>query len=138
MKVFLERLSCIESRLLRVIAIGIINTIFGYSIFLISYLILKDHNISISLATVVGVIFNYMTVGNYIFDNQGWKQFPLFIISYIISFLANILILNALVYFELNVIIAQALSLPPTIAISYLFNSRISFRKNIDRPTDVV
>jgi putative flippase GtrA len=118
-----------RSRPIRFVFFGVINTVFGYSIFVVAYVMSASHNLSILIATVIGIVFNYFTTSRYVFDNIGWRKFPMFVLSYVLSFSVNVALLNALISCGINPIVAQALSLPPTIIVSYLFNATISFRR---------
>lgn len=119
-----------RERFLRFLLVGAVNTVFGYSIFAIIYMVSNNHNISAVVATAGGVLFNYFSTGKFVFNNRGYAAFLPFILVYIVALILNIIVLNGLIYFGLNAFISQALSLPVLVITSYFLNSRIAFRVN--------
>src|SRR4051794_16854283 len=55
------------SQFLTFLAVGILNTAFGYGVFAGLYLLGGSHRVSIVIATGFGVVFNYFTMGRLVF-----------------------------------------------------------------------
>lgn len=111
--------------------VGVLNTIFGYGVFALIYLVTSQPNFSIITATIIGVVFNFFTTGRIVFGNQKNSILVSFIFGYFVTLSLNIVLLNVLLEFGLNCLIAQALLLPITVVLSYLINSRIVFRSRV-------
>nr|MBF4302272.1 hypothetical protein [Vibrio anguillarum] len=77
---------------------GVINTIFGYSLFSFLIFINIDHKISITISTIIGVVFNYFNFGRNVFKIES-NQFTFyrFFFVYILSYLINLVFITLLV-----------------------------------------
>jgi putative flippase GtrA len=118
----------LQLRPVRFIAIGVVNTIFGYTLFTCFYLVSGDHRLSIIGATLVGVIFNFFTTGRIVFKNsENWLVFR-FVAGYSISLGANLILLEVLVRLGVGALVAQLVCLPPVVLLTYFVNARLVFR----------
>ncbi|MBC7578496.1 MAG: GtrA family protein [Tardiphaga sp.] len=118
----------LRSRPVRFIAIGIVNTIFGYAVFTGLYLVSGNHRLSIIGATIVGVIFNFFTTGRIVFGSSDNRLILRFVAGYAISLGVNLVLLEVLVRLGVNALIAQLISLPPVVVLTYFVNARLVFR----------
>ena len=50
-----------------------------------------DYKIAITIATIFGVIFNYISTGRFIFRYSGFDRIIPFILTYIVIYLINLL-----------------------------------------------
>jgi putative flippase GtrA len=107
---------------LKFLVIGLINTIFGYSLY--STLIYIEFPIEISLlsSTLIGVIFNFVSFSKLLFkENLFAFLFLKFVICYILIYFLNIELLKFLINIRnLNPFLSQALCLPIFVIISWL------------------
>src|SRR5689334_4804355 len=108
-----------ESKLARFLAVGALNTVFGYSIFAVVYLFSGRANIALIVATIIGVLFNFFTTGRFVFRSKTWRRFVPFCGAYGASYLVNLVLLNSMLSFGATALVAQAMSIPLTIAVSY-------------------
>lgn len=118
----------LKMRPVRFIAIGIVNTIFGYSVFALLYVVSGDHRMSIVGATIVGVIFNFFTTARIVFKNSNNRLIFRFISGYAISLGANMMLLEVLVRAGVGPLVAQLICLPPVVVLTYFVNARLVFR----------
>jgi putative flippase GtrA len=118
----------LQLRPVRFIAIGIINTIFGYAVFTGLYLTSGDHRLSIVGATVVGVIFNFFTTGRIVFRSFDNQLIFRFMFGYAISLGSNVMLLEVLVRLGVGALVAQLICLPPIVLLTYFVNARLVFR----------
>ena len=56
---------------IRFIFIGVINTIFGYGIYLIFLFAGLNFALAVLLSTILGVIFNFFTTGRFVFNSTN-------------------------------------------------------------------
>jgi putative flippase GtrA len=115
-------------RILRFLVVGGVNTVFGYSMFALIYLFTHQHNVALLAANVVGVIFNFFTTGRIVFGNRTFRTLAPFCLAYGVALALNAIILNGLIALRISALIAQAISLPVVVIVSYVINARFVFR----------
>lgn len=114
-------------QLLRFLVVGGLNTLFGYSLFaLLTYVGLR-YPIAIGLATVGGVLFNFQSVGRLVFDGAPRSRFWRFVGVYCVIYLLNLGGVRLLLGININVYIANALTLIPLSVIAFILNRRFVF-----------
>ena len=123
-------------RPLRFLAVGMLNTVFGYSAFALLFVVTQNRNASLIAATVLGTLFNFFTTGRIVFGNRTWRTLLPFVLAYGVALVLNLLVLNLLVALKVGTLVAQAVSLPVVVVISYLINARFVFRPRASVPSD--
>lgn len=115
---------------LRFILVGAINTLFGYSLFALFLYAGFYYPIAIFLATILGVLFNYKTMGRLVFFHQGKSRLVPFVFVYIMVYSLNVYGLWQLEVFGLeNKYIAGALLMIPLALVSFLLNKSVVFKE---------
>lgn len=111
----------------RYIAVGVVNTLFGYGLF--SLFIYADLHYSIALfsATVLGVLFNFKSIGLLVFRSYNNKLIFRFIAVYVFLYCINLLFLKFFALLNINMYFGGALLLPVTAVIGFLINKRFVF-----------
>ncbi|WP_059119621.1 GtrA family protein [Vibrio sp. MEBiC08052] len=100
--------------------IGLVNTIFGYSVYSIFIYIGLDYSIALMMATVIGVIFNYNTYRQILFNKKSKKTiFIKFLSSYIIVYFVNLILLDHL-NLLFNEYISQIICIPPVVIFNWV------------------
>jgi len=80
------------------------------------------------LATLVGVVFNFFTVGGWVFNARGAERFWRFLIAYVFLFFLNLAALYVLVdLLGLGSITSQALALPFYVLTAFAIFRRFVF-----------
>lgn len=79
-----------KKELLRFLIVGGVNTLFGYSLFALFLYLNFHYTIAVLFATVMGVIFNFFTIGNFVFSNNEKQLIFRFIGVYVVVYLLNI------------------------------------------------
>ncbi|HEX8078054.1 MAG TPA: GtrA family protein [Chthoniobacterales bacterium] len=118
-------------RFARFILIGGVNTAFGYGVFVVFYALLKSHRASITMATIIGVLFNYLTTGRYVFSNYDYKLIFRFISAYAVILILNIMIVEVMLSAHVPALGAQVIALPFIVLVSYCINAKFVFRAGI-------
>src|SRR5437588_586607 len=80
----------------RFVAVGLLNTAFGYGVFAGLWLATGDHRLAIVGAYVLGITFNFFSTGRLVFGRQNLVALVPFVLGYGALFLVNIGILAAL------------------------------------------
>ena len=60
-----------KSRFIKFLFVGIINTIFGYSVFAMLIILRLDYRYALLMATIFGVMFNFKTIGILVFKTKN-------------------------------------------------------------------
>lgn len=111
----------------RFLVVGIANTFFGYGVF---FLLLRANlapTNALALATIVGILFNFITTGRVVFVNADVSRLWRFIGVYGLVFIFNATLLEVGISFGFGAAFAQAALLGPCVALSYLLNRAFVF-----------
>lgn len=111
-----------ESKIIKFLSAGLLNTIFGYAVYAVLLVINTPYLIALFLATVAGIIFNYFSFGRIVFNGLGsWFIFARFIFAYAIIYTVNAVVLWVLAeYFFINPYMGQILCIPIGVVLSWL------------------
>ena len=61
----------IKEEFTKFIFVGVLNTIVGYSFYALFIYLGFDYKVSVFLATVLGVLFNFQTIGRLVFNRYN-------------------------------------------------------------------
>ena len=110
-------------RFVRFLIVGGLNTVVGYALFAGLVLAGLQPELALWIATVLGVIFNFMTTGSLVFRNRQKGRIFRFIGVYVVVYLMNAGALRYLLSIGVNPLISQ-LFLLPVVAITTFFALR--------------
>ena len=115
----------------RFIAVGLLNTVVGYTIYGILILLNVPYLAALFVATIAGVIFNYFSIGRLVFKSRGGRVvFVKFIAAYGVVYCINAAALEVLIkHFQFNPYIGQALCVPLSVIISWLIMNYWVYKK---------
>ncbi len=114
---------------LRFLAIGALNTAFGYGVFVALSLTLDGNAAAVVLSTIAGVLFNYVSYGQGMFGGRrSWASFGAHAVYYTIVCIANIVALERLVSSGLSPQAGQLLIVPVIAAVTYAVNKLVIYR----------
>jgi len=114
----------------RFLFVGALNTATGYAVYLVGLLAASlSPGVALALATMFGALFNFFTTGRMVFRDNAIKRLPLFLLSYAVVYLANLIALEALIGFGVPASWAQAILLPIMATASYFVFKGLVFRK---------
>lgn len=83
-------LSHIKNKFIRFIFVGVLNTLFGYGVYCLMILLGCSYIWATLVSQVLGVLFNFITTGNLVFEKNDKRLIFKFILSYIITYFINI------------------------------------------------
>lgn len=111
-----------KKRWAKYIGVGGLNTIVGYGLYAALLLAGLPYLWALFFATILGVIFNYFSIGRLVFRSRGgWLAFGKFIFAYALTYVTNAAILSfSINKLAWNAYISQLLSIAPTAAISWI------------------
>lgn len=113
---------CKIKLLAKFISVGLLNTVVGYAIYGLLILLNMPYLAALLVATIMGVIFNYFSIGRLVFKVRGGRLvFAKFITAYGLVYGINATALDVLIkHFQLGPYMGQALCVPLGVLISWL------------------
>lgn len=117
-----------NNKFIRFLVVGGINTLFGYSVFAIFIYLGFHYTIASFLSTVIGVLFNFKTLGKLVFKNNSNALIFKFFVVYAITYVINISLLRVLKTLGINMYIAGAILILPLAVLSFLLNKKFVFK----------
>jgi putative flippase GtrA len=116
---------------LKFIIVGFLNTIFGYTFFAILIFLKINTFLSLFISTSAGVVFNFLTFGQLVFNlNKSKLMFTKFIFVYFISYMINVYLLKAFMeFFNNNAFVAQIISVPFVVIFNWILMSYWVYKK---------
>ena len=117
------------ARFFRFLAVGGLNTLFGYGLYALFLWIALPPEIALLLATVLGVLFNFVSYGRLAFGGRlTGSTLVRFIGTYVFFFCVNAILLRLLVNSGVSAYAAQLVLMPPLIVCSFLTMRFLVFR----------
>ena len=116
----------------RFIGVGLLNTVVGYGIYGILIALNVPYLVALLMSTIMGVIFNYFSIGRLVFKSRGGLiVFGKFIAAYGVVYGVNATALDVLIkHFQFNPYIGQALCVPLSVIISWLLMNYWVYKKD--------
>ncbi len=123
-----------DSYFARFLIVGLFNALFGYSIFALLLFIGLHYTIATLTATILGVLFNFKTIGVIVFKNANNSLIVKFILVYAVTYLINIACLKVFSMLSIDLYLGGLLTLAPVALLTFVMNRRFVFSKDsVDR-----
>jgi putative flippase GtrA len=119
-----------RGELRRFLMVGIVNTAFGYATFAMLIWLGVPAPAALLLATIAGVLFNFLTTGHFVFNSVGWRPLGRFIAAYGTIYLTNLAILDSLRIGGMGAIAAQAVALPVVVPLAFVILKWFVFKSH--------
>lgn len=116
-----------DTRFLKFLAVGVLNTLFGYSLYALLIFIGLEVSLAILLGTIVGVLFNFKTTGTLVFGSRDNRKLFRFVGVYTLLYFVNVAGVKTLMAAGLNSYLAGAVLLAPMAILSFLLNRKLVF-----------
>lgn len=123
----------VDPRFWRFLAVGGLNTAFGYSLFLLLAHSPLPLFWAMLLANVGAIAFNFRTTGGLVFGNRDPRLVFRFLAAFAVYFTINWLALKAVLAAGVGLIPASAGLLLPMAVISFLLNRHFVFARRDER-----
>lgn len=118
----------------RFLLVGVLNTIFGYGCFVFFLYLGFHYVIAILLSTILGVLFNFKSIGVLVFKSHDNRLIVRFFAAYFVIYLLNLAGIKALSYLNFTPAIGGAILVLPMAVTAYFLNKVFVFKK-IDTTT---
>ena len=116
-------------RVVRFLAVGLLNTAFGYALFAAIYAISRTHPAAIVLATVGAVVFNFVSTGRLVFASSSMSRLLPFLAGCVLVMAVNVALVDIGVILAISPFAGQAIALPIVAAMAFFINDRFVFRR---------
>lgn len=107
---------------------GALNFAFGYGVFSVLYLAGLHPQTALVIAFTLGVCWNFMTHGRFVFGRQGYRRFPGYVAVYVGVYFVNRFGLAYAMDLGLSPLLAQFILIFITFAISFVAISMVLTR----------
>jgi putative flippase GtrA len=118
-----------DSMLTRFLLVGLLNSLFGYSLFALLLFAGFHYTIATLIATILGVLFNFKTIGVFVFNDANNSRIFKFILVYTVTYLINIACLKVFSLLSIDLYLAGLLLLAPMAFLTFAMNRRFVFGK---------
>ena len=119
----------IHQELSKFFLVGFANTVFGYSIYSLFIFLGFNYFLAALISQIIGTLFNYKTIGTYVFPNVGNNKFFKFAVVYIATYLINITFLGLLISLGFNAYYSGAIILLPMALLTFYLNKYFVFNE---------
>ena len=121
----------VDSRFKLFLSAGVLNTAFGYLVYVVMVFAGFSYSNALVVATVLGVFFNYFSFGRLVFRGQrGFLVFLKFALAYCSVYTVNVSFLGILIRdVGLNAYFSQAICVPPSVLLSWVLMNHWVFKK---------
>lgn len=119
----------VQKQIIAFLLVGIANTLFGYFLYAFFLYLGVDYAYSLALATLLGVFFNFQTVGRLVFQSRKNSLVFKFILVYSLVFTINLGFIKGFILLGLNEYASGAIALFPAAALSFLLNKFFVFKR---------
>ena len=114
-------------QVLRFLAVGGINTLFGYGVFASLILLHLNYVFAALLGQICGVLFNFQTNKTLVFRHNNNRLILRFSFVYIFTYLLTIGFLRLFNYYSVNDLVGGAILVLPMAMVSYFLNKKFVF-----------
>jgi len=112
---------------MRFLISGSVNTLFGFTVYSIFILAGAAMWFALISGTVIGALFNFLTIGGYVFRDLSLGRVPRFLLCYALVYGINLQALEWLSTAITDKILSQAILVLPIATLSYLLMARFVF-----------
>jgi len=117
----------LSSQLFRFLLVGGLNTVVGYGLFAGFTWAGLPNPVAIGLATVLGVLFNFQSVGRLVFGGAPLVQLGRFVAVYVLIYVLNVASVALLLHTGINVYAANAVVILPMALIAFVLQRHFVF-----------
>jgi putative flippase GtrA len=119
----------LHNKIIRFFLVGGLNTAFGYGLFALLIYMGLHYVLASFICTILGIIFNFKTIGSLVFNNKDNMFIFKFLGVYGINYVLGILFLAIFKYFGINEYIGGAIIIVPMGLFGYVLFHYFVFNK---------
>ena len=122
-------MTILNNYFVKFLLVGVLNTVFGYSIFSMLIYLNIHYTVAVFLSTVLGALFNFKTIGKLVFKSHDNRLIFRFVFVYLIVYLLNI---SSLWFFKslgyTNMYVNGLILVIPLALVSFVLNKKFVFK----------
>jgi putative flippase GtrA len=118
----------LKKRFFRFLIVGIINTLFSFSIYALLTALGFHYSLSILLANGLGVLFNFRTISTYVFNVKDNHLIFKFSLISLIIYLLSVQSIKFLLHVQVNKYLAGAVIALPMAILSFFLNKLFVYK----------
>lgn len=122
---------CMVDKFVRYMLVGVLNTAFGYLIYSALIYLGLHYSVAVLISTVLGVLFNFKTIGTLVFKSHNNALIFRFISVYILTYFLNVGGLKIFSMYHYNMYLAGLYMIIPMAVISFLLHNRFVFGEGL-------
>ena len=121
----------VNSKFIKFIGVGVLNTAFGYSVYAALLWLNLSFLVALCIATLVGIAFNYFSIGRIVFYNHGdCSAIYRFVAAYALISIVNVVALYILVlYFSIDPYLSQLICISINVLMGWVLMNLWVFKK---------
>ncbi len=116
----------------RYVLVGILNTLFGYCLFIFLNWLGLNNSIALLCTSVIGIAFSFTTIAHLVFKSNDHQLFYKFILLYVFLYGINLILLESFNYIFHSVYCSAAFSIIFCALISFYVNRHFIFKNRND------
>ena len=116
--------------LFRFLFVGGINTLFGVGIYTLLIWLGLNYQAAVLIGTVIAVLFNFKTIGGFVFKNKSNRLIFQFIMVYVVVYFLNINGIKLFISLGFSPLISGYFCVLPAALLSFVLNRLFVYRKN--------
>jgi putative flippase GtrA len=118
----------LKNHLIRFMFVGLLNTLFGYSLYALFIYLGLIYYLAIIFSTALGALFNFKTIGKLVFNSNDNSLFFLFIFYYLALSLLNIYLVNFFTKFINDYYVSGFISVVICALASFIINRKLMYK----------
>lgn len=131
MRNLLSKISSQPSEFISFVAIGALNTCFGYGVYALLVFMGYQPPLALLAGNLLGIGFNFVTFGKVVFRNLNWKRAPHFLVIYGINYLGNVGMLSVVQRYVPSPYVAYLIVLPISVVFLYFALRRFAYGNRV-------
>jgi putative flippase GtrA len=108
------------------VAVGGINTVFGYAAFATALFIGLRPELAVVVSTIAGILFNFGSLGT-LFGSHAARRFPRYLLTYGALLALNIILLKGLMAVHIHPLVGQGIAVILLAPLSFVMMRRFVF-----------
>jgi putative flippase GtrA len=121
-----------NARFIRFLFVGVLNTAFGYSAYALFIFLGLHYSLAVFCSTVLGILFNFKTIGVLVFKNHDNGLIFRFFAVYAVVYCANVLGLKLFLLCGMaNMYVNGLILVLPLAILSFALNKKFVFERGV-------
>jgi putative flippase GtrA len=121
----------VAKQFLRFLIVGVLNTAFGYGLFVAFLYLGVQYPVAMAVSYCFGILFNFKSTGSLVFKSRNNRLLFRFIACYVVVYVVNVVGVRALDVFGVAPYLGAAILLLPMAVLSFILNRIFVFNSEL-------